>query len=120
MAQEPVLTAKAPQTAPAQAKAPITGNCDQYRSLVAQYDWDITTILAVMRAESGCNPGAANWSDGHNGCKGSFGLMQIACIHGASPDTTPEQNIEMAYHIYSTSGLSPWGAYTDLSYLKYL
>jgi hypothetical protein len=71
-------------------------------------------------AESGGNPNAVNWTDGHNGCKGSFGLMQIACIHNANENTTPEQNMAMAYKIYKQSGWKPWGGYSSGNYKRYL
>lgn len=70
-------------------------------------------------AESGGNPNAANLNDRHNGCTGSYGLMQIACIHGGI-FYDPKQNMDKAFEIYSRSGWTPWGAYTNQSYLRYL
>lgn len=88
--------------------------------LVRNYtNWNVDVAYAVCMAESGGNPNAFNGGDHHNGCTGSIGLMQIACIHnGASYD--PATNIATANRIYSQSGWSPWGAYTSGKYLKYL
>lgn len=89
-------------------------------NLVNNYDWDVRIAYAVCMGESMGNIHAANWSDRHAGCVGSFGLMQIACIHGATLDMTPEQNMAMAYNIYKSSGWNPWSAYTNQSYLRYM
>ena len=71
--------------------------------------------------ESELNPQAYN-PEGHRGCNGSFGIMQIACVH--VKDTSrlfdPEYNLQVARRIYDAEGWRPWGAYTDGSYLRYL
>lgn len=95
------------------------GGCEAYRSLVAQYDWNVNIAMAVMRAESGCNPNAANLRDRHANCTGSFGLFQLACFWTSTP-YDPAHNVAKAYEIYSRSGWKPWGAYTNGSYKKYL
>lgn len=74
--------------------------------------------MAVMMAESTCNPSAANRTDRHNGCMGSFGLFQIACYDGEVFD--PEQNVAIAWKKYQARGWQPWGAYTSGAYKKYL
>lgn len=86
------------------------GNCEAYRGLVAQYNWNVDVALAVMRAESGCNPNAANLTDSHSTCTGSFGLFQIACFDGQVYD--PAQNIAIAYRKYTASGWQPWSVCT--------
>ena len=92
--------------------------CEIYRSLISQYSWNVAVAMAVMRAESGCDPSASNWTDSHSTCKGSFGLFQIACFDGQVYD--PAQNISIAYRKYQARGWQPWGAYTNGSYIKYL
>lgn len=90
-------------------------------TLVDNYSWDKRIAYAVCMAESGGNSNAINWKDSHNGCVGSAGLMQIACIHtGGAHELDPVRNVEKAYEIYSRSGWLPWGAYTDGSYLRYM
>ena len=89
--------------------------------IVSLYNWDYRTAKAVCLAESGGDPTASNWNDHHNGCIGSFGLMQIACIHTAGKaEYDPYKNMAIAYNIYKDSGWSPWGAFTSGKYLQYL
>jgi len=88
---------------------------------IAEYDWDYNTAVAVMLAESKANPKAVNIDDHHNGCNGSYGLYQIACIHDDPAKLKdPDYNIERAYELYQESGWEIWGAYTNKSYLAYL
>lgn len=92
------------------------GGCELVRNYT---NWDTNVAYAVCMAESGGNPNAFNGSDHHNGCTGSIGLMQIACIHsGASYD--PATNIATANRLWSSSGWSIWGAYSSGKYLRYL
>ena len=89
--------------------------------IASHYDWDYRIAYAVCMAESNGNPNAANLNDKHNGCTGSYGLMQIACIHtGKVAEYNSERNMEKAYEIYTRSGWKPWGAYTSGAYTKYL
>lgn len=123
-----VITSPEPQPAspptPEPTK-PIVG-CEQYRPLVAQYSWNVDVAMAVMQAESSCNPNAVNWTDNHRVCKGSFSLMQVGCFwyphFGYTIDTkfNPEINISIAYKIWERSGFSPWSTYTNGAYLKYI
>lgn len=103
-------------TAPSSAKTSSSAGCE----LVYNYsNWNQNVAYAVCMAESGGNTYAANYQDHHNGCTGSFGLFQIACIHaGASFD--PATNVAAANRIYSSSGWGPWGAYTSGAYYKFL
>lgn len=101
------------------------GGCVRFQPLVAKYHWDVRTALAVMQAESGCNPNADNSglnSDGTN----DKGLMQINSIHvtsGLISDTArfdPEANVKAAYAIYRGSGWSAWSSYNAGKHIKYL
>ena len=85
----------------------VGGNCETYRPLVAQYGWNVGVAMAVMKAESGCNPNAANWTDNHKVCKGSFGLFQISCHSGQVFD--PVKNVQIAYQKYAARHWQPWG-----------
>ena len=77
--------------------------------------------------ESGYNPSAYNpewhYSNGKKVCQGSFGLMQVACVHNIDNPSAlfdVEFNLQKAKQIYNESGWQPWGAYTDGGYKKYL
>lgn len=113
--------------------ATSTGGCEQYRSIVNQYDWNTDVAMAVMEAESTewvngkrvpCHRNAANWNDHHGSCQGSFGLFQLACLHKGKLNgrsfSNPAANIAAAHQIYSQGGWTQWGAYTNGSYLAHL
>lgn len=106
------------QTVPKPKPSVYPASCETYRPLIEQYSWDVRIAMAVMEAESGCNPNSANLNDKHNGCMGSFGLFQIACYDGQVYD--PAKNIAIAWEKYKKRGWQPWGAYTSGAYKKYL
>ena len=91
--------------------------------------------MAVAGGESGYNPNAYNpeWHydqrTGEKLCQGSYGLMQIACVHKIdNPEALfdPEVNLAYARRVYDDSsrrignGWLPWGAYTDGNYKRFL
>ena len=100
------------------ADASPTGVCERYLPLVQKYKWDSKIALAVMKAESGCNPSADNSGLNTDGTDDK-GLMQINSIHvtsGLIKDKdrfVPEKNIRAAYAIYTGSGWSAWSAYNN-------
>ena len=75
-----------------------SAGCEQYRAEVSKYGWNVNIALAVMYAESGCNPNAASPTNDH-------GLMQL---HGIRI-YDPAQNIAYAYNNkYLQGGWSHW------------
>ncbi|MGH7866051.1 MAG: transglycosylase SLT domain-containing protein, partial [Candidatus Dormibacteraceae bacterium] len=74
--QQPTPSVKTTTTtsAPVKTKAGKSGNCESYRSLVAQYfpKSQVNNALRAMRLESGCLPSAISPS-------GDYGLMQVHC-----------------------------------------
>ena len=111
-----------PTTRPVPSQRAITGNCEQYRSIVSQYDWDTELMLAIMRAESGCNPNGINWQDSHNGCVASYGLLQIACIHFKEGEdkVNPQTNIAVAYRVWKSQTYNAWSVYLHGSYKQFM
>lgn len=107
------------QTAPVSLSGGNSGNCEAYRGLVSQYNWSVSTAMAVMHAESGCNPTASSPTCDH-------GLMQINCVHRAAVGgdlsllNDPATNIKVAFAVYSGAGWSAWTTYTSGAYLRYL
>jgi soluble lytic murein transglycosylase-like protein len=90
------------------------GGCEKYRHIIEQYTgWDVDIMLAICKYESGGNPKADNWNDVHKGCIGSFGLMQIACLHGVDREALhdPSTNIRVAYRVWKDGGYHPWTTY---------
>lgn len=103
--------------APEAQPTPLKGDC----SLAYNYDWDTRTAFAVCMAESNGDSSVINWSDQHNGCTGSAGLFQIACIHtGGTHELDPQRNVAKAYELWRKSGWGIWGAYTSQAFIKYL
>jgi hypothetical protein len=83
---------------PKQAAVTYPINCEAYRPLVEKYNWNVNVAMAVMYAESGCNPNAVSPTNDH-------GLFQL---HGI-PIYNPAQNVAYAYHNkYMQGGWSHW------------
>lgn len=80
---------------------------DSYYSLLARYDWDANLMYRIMKCESGFNPRAYN-PEWHRGCQGSFGLLQVACVHRYTGLSDPEKNIQAAYEIWQKQSYWAW------------
>lgn len=110
-----------PSPRPKYASSQNSGRCEEFRELVEKYPWDSKIMLAIMRAESGCNPRSDN--TGLN-CDGSNdkGLLQINSIHGFSDAERldPIRSIEIAFRIWQNQGYRAWSAYSNGSYLKFI
>lgn len=106
--------------------ASLPTGCKAVEPIVRKYFGDQTSlVMAIMRAESGCNSTALNGQDNHGSCTGSYGLMQIGCFwfgyYGHSITYDPEINIKIAYNIYKRQGsFNAWSAYKTGAYLRYL
>lgn len=100
-----------------------TGNCEEFRSIISKYQWNVETAMHICAAESGGIPTRINDHDYHRRadgtiiCSSSLGLMQISCEHEPTFGVTeeelldPEKNIEIAYKIYLDGGFHPWTTY---------
>ena len=106
---KPILAEAKKQPKPASRPKVVrfpTG-CEYYRNLVKQYAWNVTVALAVMKAESGCNPSALSPT-------ADRGLMQINQVHRAkvggdlSALFNPTTNIRVAYQVYQGAGWRAW------------
>jgi soluble lytic murein transglycosylase-like protein len=88
--------------------------CNQYLPIIEKYSWNAQTALKVMKAESSCNPKAINLRDSHKGCRGSYNLFQVACIHYKSDQSKDdiELNVQLAYKVYTERGWKPWAVCT--------
>lgn len=111
-------------TPPAPTTQPQSKSCEAYRSLVAQYDWDAGVMLAIMKAESSCNPGAVGDDYPIAGVHApSCGLLQVRTLPGR-PDCIslkdPATNIRTAYLIFKSQGYRAWSVYSNGRYAKYL
>jgi hypothetical protein len=115
--QNKQLQAKAAAKQAALVASYTTPNCAAYRGLVAQYDWNVSTAMAIMQAESGCRAiTPSNAALNFDGVP-DYGLMQL---HGM-PITDPAENIRVAYAVkYKTQGWGAWSTYNNGAYLRYL
>lgn len=84
----------------------------EYEQLVCAKDWDDRLMVALMYAESGGDP-LRKYAEADGTV--SVGLFQINSVHGYTEYDlkNPVKNVDIAYEIYKTSGIYPWGAYTD-------
>lgn len=76
---------------------------------------DPDTAVAIAKAESSMDTNAVN-PEAHNGCTGSIGLMQIACVNytGNKEDLKdPALNLKIARSLYERDGWRPWGVCRD-------
>ena len=121
---QPSITSEAPTPIPVPVveteQQPITG-CEQYRSILSQYDWNVNVAIQIMDAESKCRSGAVN--DNPQTGDYSIGLFQIN-LFGANARTRPSEealkdpatNIQWAYKLYSgnnKSFIGQWGVCRD-------
>jgi hypothetical protein len=94
----------------------------------ATFPEDADRAVAIAKAESGLRANAYN-PERHKTCSGSFGVMQIACVHHVGDPNELKDvdfNLQKAREIYEASlkdngnGWIPWGAYKNKSYKKYM
>lgn len=78
-------------------------------------------MQAIARAESGCNQANHNLADKHDGCMGSYGALQIGCIHynGESVDDF-KVNIELAHRVWQSQGYTAWTQYSNGEYKEFM
>lgn len=112
-ALKPVIAKGQPVTVYAVADQQVD-RCAHYRSLLAQYGWDVDVMYGIMRAESRCNPDAIN-THNYDGVY-DYGLLQL---HGQDI-LDPAQNIAAAYRKWRVQGYRAWTTYNTGAYLSYL
>lgn len=116
-----VSTAEAPKPPIEVIKTSVPASCNDYRAEVEKYDWDVETALKIMNLESGCR-NIHNYNDIHKNyrtgeviCKGSYGPMQVGCIHYKDEDKEDwKTNIRLAYQVYEGSGWTAWTTYSKI------
>lgn len=116
----PVVVVKKPIVKKAIVKAP-KGDCTKYASIIEGYDWPISIAMQICAAESSGNqvadnPEAHRSRSGKIICYGSWGLFQIACVHGHAEEEMKEavKNIGAAYKIWDNEGWAPWTTYKKI------
>lgn len=102
--------------APAPVKpvlAPISDEANCYLPTLQEYNWNVTIMLAIEKAESQCNPTAVGVID-YDGLR-DYGVLQI---HGAAI-FNPADNIAAAYRIWQKQGYGAWTSYKTGYYTQY-
>ena len=105
--------------------------CEQVEREIKKYDWDHATMLAIAKAESGCNPSNHNLTtsethrraDGSIICVGSYGALQVGCLHYNGEDKNDvAANVRIAYRVYTNrkawdvSGYKAWSVFNNGKY----
>ena len=103
------------------------GGCERFQPLLEKYDWDVRTMLAIMRAESGCDPNVTDdtsltFIQNGRTYGYSVSLFQVRILPGREhcDGHDPATNIACAYHVWKSQGYKAWSVYTSGKYLKYL
>lgn len=104
---------------------PPTTNCELVRIELAKYPgWDVTTMYAIAQAENrACDPTRHNLtaSENHGACIGSYGVLQVGCIHYAGQDVNSmEQNVAIGYKVWQSQGYKAWSVYNNGTYRRFL
>lgn len=92
--------------------ATITTSTEDLERLIEDtFPENAELMKEIAKAESGMKPTAYN-PEMHNGCQGSIGLFQIACVnYEGDPDDLfdPIVNLKIARQVYDSQGLFAWG-----------
>ena len=109
------------QPSPKNASSQVAGRCEEFREIVEKYPWNSKVMLAIARAESGCNPRSDNSGLNTDGTY-DYGLFQINSVHGHSRSVleNPAKNTDIAFKIWQSQGYRAWSAYNNGSYLKFI
>lgn len=103
---------------------PKQTGCEAYRAEIAKYNWNVSLMLAIAKAESGCNPRAVGDNYPIRGVHApSCGLFQVRSLKGRPSCEAlkdPATNIAWAHKIYLGQGLHAWTVYTKGLHKKYL
>lgn len=106
---------------------PAPVGCELYRNLIAKYDWNVPTMMAIMQAESSCRPNSTGdttlaYQKDDRSYGYSNGLLQVRILPGREHCDThdPAINIQCGYNVYRSQGYEAWSVYTTGKYLDYL
>ena len=99
--------------------------CDAVRQEASKYNWDVKLVVAIAKAESGCNTNAVGDNYVIGGIYApSCGVGQVRTLSGRpSCDQLKDlpTNIEWMYKISNNgTNFKPWSVYTSGKYLNHL
>lgn len=99
--------------------------CDAVASEVSRYNWDRRVMLAIAIAENRtCDTTNHNLSssEDHGSCIGSYGVLQVGCIHYAPGEDRDDlrTNVKIAYRVWQQQGYEAWTQYRNGAYKEHL
>ena len=99
-----------PGPVPATAPEPtvLAAGVEQWRTLVAQYPWDVEAALRIMRCESGGNARAYNAGSGASGLFQFLMVFHAWRFAGTAGVFDGAANIAVAYSLWREQGWQPW------------
>lgn len=93
----------------------VPSNIELIYTEIEKYDWNTDIAKEIILHES--TNGKRNYNpEWHEGCQGSYGPMQVACIHHReNPEALLDIafNVKTAYSIYEDRGWNAWGVCHD-------
>lgn len=111
----PVVRRTAPKSNVA-VKVVTYTTCEQYRPLLAMYDWNVETMMRICALESKGNPLAVN--DTPRTGDYSVGLLQVNLYGNLAKSRPteaelkiPEKNIAFSYKLFRSGGYRQWATY---------
>jgi len=99
--------------------------CETVRAEISKYSgWDVATMSAIAEAENrSCNPKRHNLSasEDHKVCVGSYGALQVGCVHYNGEDVNDlKANVAIAHKVWQKQGYSAWTQYNNGEYKRFL
>lgn len=100
--------------------------CESVRAEISKYSgWDVSTMAAIAQAENtSCDPLRHNLtgSENHGVCIGSYGVLQVGCVHYAAGDDVNDlaTNVRIAHAVWLKQGYTAWTQYTNGKFRSYL
>lgn len=128
-----VGTGEEPEGKPSQSGTNMDSN--RIEAIISETFADGRTAIAVAKAESGLNPRAKSYNCRYNGrstfCRegdeksawsADCGVYQINTIGSECPEKLmdPIENIRIAKKMHDSRGWTPWVAWKNMSFKKYL
>ena len=115
-----------PSNVPVAYIRPVAEGCERVRQELVKYpEWDANTMMAIAIAENrSCDPYNHNLtgSENHGVCVGSYGVLQVGCVHFAAGQDRNDTAtvVAVAYNVWRSQGYRAWTMYRNGEYQKYL
>ena len=104
---------------------PLTG-CDAVRAEIKKYSgWDVNIMFAIAQAENrNCDPNRHNLtsSENHGVCVGSYGVLQVGCLHFRPDEDRNDLStqVAVAHRVWLKQGYTAWTMFNNDEYEQFL